>query len=195
MRILTPEHFGHTGIDNNGASVVGSNQNIDRGDTYSQPMALKKNDELSGGQRLIHDPRNTNDGVSILLKDDRKRYVPLRLALQLGDVTENAVLPQDLRVGDVLQTGCVVLAESVELTGEGPYCDTNDQFNVRISLSGGQRPQTIATPSDLYLARFGTLDDLRPDSAMTYITLSKLRHLRRSLLDKSLRDFSIIGTL
>lgn len=193
MRKLSPEYFGYRGIDNNGAGTIDSNANIERGNDFAQPMALKKNDVLANGQKLINDPRNTNDGVSIIFKNNNKRYIPVRLPLQLGRSARNGVLPQDLQVGDILQTGCVVLAEPTETTGEKPYADTDDQYNIGISLSGGQRPQVIATPEDLYLARFGTLRDLEQAQHQKLMLKAALRlsHLKRNILERALGDYPI----
>lgn len=191
---LSPEYFGGQRRPNGVLGTFGRNER--RGETYAQPLTLKRGDELANGWQLRHDTINTIDGASILFRGNMKRYVPQRLPLQLGHAAvAEGVLPYDLHVGDVLQTGDVILAEPEEIETDLPFSDTEDQYNTRIYLSGGQRPQAIETPSDLYLARFGTLDDLSPDAALTYTVATKLKYLRRSLLEKSLNGFAFIDTI
>ena len=193
---LSPEHFGRQRRPNGPISVFRRNEQ--REEAYAQPLALKRDDELANGWQLRHDTINTIDGASILFRGNMKRYVPQRLPLQLGHtaIAEGmGVLPYDLRVGDVLQTGDVVLAEPEKIETDLPFSDTKDQYNTRIYLSGGQRPQPVATPSDLHLARFGTLNDLPPDAAFTRIVMDKLKYLRHSLLEKSLNSFAFIDRI
>lgn len=155
---------------------------------FSQPRALRDDDKLSNSWVVSGKPyEDHTDGLSLLFRGRPKRYVPVRLPLQLLGA-KRGVLPQDLQAGDVLQTGCTVLEPPVQT---GSSNRPTDQRDVIVSLSGGQRIQTVAAPDDLELAVYGTVDDLgAADDPFTQLAVEKLRHLRvralRSLADHAL---------
>lgn len=167
---------------------------------FAQPRDLQPGEELSNGWKIYEKPYASEFGISLMFQDDRpKRYISPRLPLQLkafrpsdnpGEplVKITGVLPQDLQVGDILQTGCVVVAPS------GPAAVSrrpNSQTEVVVNLSGGQAVQGTGVPDDIELAVFGTIKDLRDaDDLLTRIVSEKLSHMRTKVL-YSLADYSL----
>lgn len=160
---------------------------------FSQPRAIRQGEELSNGWKEYGDPYDdATNGIRLeFIGDHPDRYISPRLPLQLlafkpGNAPDDppeklpGVLPQDLRVGDILQTGCVVLEPP------RPVIESirpNGQPEIAVSLSGGQRPQTTAAPDDIELAVFGTIDHLgTTDDLLTRIVAEKLAQMRKSVL-------------
>lgn len=160
-------------------SQLGRANNRYRTMEFAQPRVLRSGEILSSGWKIYETPRDEASGVSLLFQEGRpERLIPPRLPLQLhGDVP--GVLPQDLHVGDILQTGCVVLEPPYPVGQRHP----NDQQDIAVGLSGGQRVQTTMTPNDVELAVFGTIDDLGDaDDLLTQIVAEKLSQLRQRAL-------------
>lgn len=167
---------------------------------FAQPRDLQPGEELSNGWKIYQRPRATEYGISLLFQDDRpERYISPRLPLQLKAfrpsdspdeplVKLTGVLPQDLQVGDILQTGCVVVAPSEPAA---PSRRPNGQTEVVINLSGGQAVQGTGVPDDIELAVFGTIKDLQgADDLLTRIVSEKLSHMRPKVL-YSLTDHAL----
>ncbi len=166
-----------------------------RTETFSQPRAIRSGDKLANEWvvRGEGEPFTDIHGLSLLFNGHPKRYVPARLPLQLRSIDEiHGVLPQDLSVGDVLQTGCIVLEPPHPTDGS---TRPTDQHDVVLNLSGGQRLQAVATPDDLELAVYGTVEDLGDaDDPFTQLVVEKLSHLRARTL-QSLADHALFETV
>jgi hypothetical protein len=73
-----------------------------------------------------------------------------RLALQLKS-DKPGVLPGQLRIGHILQTGCVILDNPKPL---GPIEWHGGQAEVEIMITGGWEGHNIGVPQDIELAVF-----------------------------------------
>lgn len=140
----------------------GDGSNLYRGETFTQPRALEHGDVLSNGWQVDGETFEAfNGGVGVNFTNGISRRVPARLPLQLMSETPG-VLPMDLRVGQILQTGCVILEPS--------YLSVSDprsyprQEEAAVTLTGGTYGGTISVPVDLEIATF---DEAYPPSTNT----------------------------
>lgn len=142
----------------------GDGSNLYRTETFAQPRALEHGDILSNGWQVEGETFDAfNGGVGVNFHNGMSRRIPARLPLQLlGDLP--GTLPMDLRVGQILQTGCVVLEPSY--LSESDPRSFPKQVEAAITLTGGAYGADIGVPVDLEIA---TIDEVYPPNADTIL--------------------------
>lgn len=141
----------------------GNGINMYRGEDFGQPLALHEGDVLSNGWTVIGKPHEGfNGGIVLRFSTGRERTVPGRIPLQLKSDQEG-ILPADLQIGHILQTGCVVLDHPRELGMLGWHGTQNE---VGVKLTGGLDGAEIGLPSDLAIAVF---DEVYPPNTDTML--------------------------
>jgi hypothetical protein len=129
----------------------GDSSNRYRTETFAQPRALVDGDTLSNGWQVSG---NTfvgyNGKVGVNFTNGHSRLVASRLALQLAG-NEGGILPERLRIGQILQTGCVVLGNPTRPNTVDEY---TNQDEITIPLTGGRTGHNVNAPADLELAVF-----------------------------------------
>ncbi len=155
--------------------------NLLREDTYAQPLTLKEDDLLSNIWKLAANPETrTNVGAELHFTNKKLRIVPPRIPLQLLSETRG-VLPENLQIGDVLQTGCVVLDEPQPVE---PDPERENQHDTHVLLPSGSRGSWIRIPSDLEVAVHGHMETLDFDSKFGQFVLSRLKDLKPNVTKK-----------
>lgn len=130
----------------------GSGYNLYRGEDFAQPRALKVGDVLSNGWTIVDDSRESyNGGVEVRFDRWVTRRIAARLPLQLQS-ERPGVLPMDLQVGQIFQTGDVILDEPRPLTAEETEYFGRGLESVSILLTGGREGHRLAVHSDIELA-------------------------------------------
>lgn len=128
--------------------------NMYRGETFGQPRTLNSGDVLANGLELVCGwSEEGNGGVGLHFTDGTKRVVAARIPLLLRGGTSGKY-PSDLEVGDIFETGCVVLAPPAELDIEDPDFESN-RSEVDVTITGGLSGATIGMPKDLMVALHG----------------------------------------
>ena len=139
----------------------GDGTNLYRGEDFAQPQALHDGDTLSNGWQIAGKPfRAANSSVGLNFTNGKTRIVAPRLPLQLNS-DRTGLLPGQLAVGQILETGCVVLAEPVAI---GSVEWHNGQQEVKVELTGGWEGHKVGAPDDLPLAVF---EEVYPPSSST----------------------------
>lgn len=142
----------------------GSGSNMYRGEDFAQPRALTDGDVLANGLIVVGQPYIAfNSSPGIRLSDGSHRIVAPRLPLQLQSDIANGVLPAELQIGQILQTGDVVLSEPKQI-GRVGRTEWHDDQEVTIHLTGGRDGHHVGVASDLPLAVF---NEVYPPSSET----------------------------
>lgn len=129
----------------------GDGSNMFRGKDFAQPRTLRDGDILSNGWRVVGEPeQGFNDSGLITFSNGLSRVIAPRLPLQLMS-GGRGVLPGELRIGQILQTGCVIL-DTPKPLGSVERHDGQDE--VEIDITGGWEGHTVGVPSDIELAVF-----------------------------------------
>lgn len=128
----------------------GSGTNMLREDTFSQPQALRKGDVLANGLVIAERNEAGNGGKELSFDNGSRRVVAARIPLLLEGGTSGK-LPSELEVGDILQTGCVVLAQPTKIGQDDREFEANRR-ETKIHISGGHSGHSIGVPSDLIIA-------------------------------------------
>lgn len=125
-----------------------------RGENFGQPRTLVPGDVLANGLEIAEGwSEEGNGGVGLRFTDGTQRVIAARVPLLLAG-GEGGKYPLDLEVGDILETGCVVLAAPSEFDAEDPQFEDN-RSEVEVSLTGGLSGHTIGIPKDLVVALHG----------------------------------------
>ncbi|HLB66353.1 MAG TPA: hypothetical protein VJJ78_02035 [Candidatus Saccharimonadales bacterium] len=129
----------------------GDGSNMYRGETFGQPRTLHNGDVLANGLVVIEKPYEAgNGGVGLNFTDGSRRRVPARIPLLLKGEAYGK-LPIDLAVGDIFETGCVVLETPGKLDVDDPRYEQHES-EVGITITGGFSGHSIRVPSDLVIA-------------------------------------------
>ncbi len=129
----------------------GDGSNMYRGEGFGQPRALRIGDVLANGLEVAKIPYEAgNGGVGLTFTDRSSRRVPGRIPLLLEN-GERGKLPIDLSVGDIFETGCVVLANPGKLDINDPRYEQGGS-EVGITITGGLGGHSIEVPHDLVIA-------------------------------------------
>lgn len=141
----------------------GDCSNLYRGEDFAQPRTLTHGDVLSNGWQVAGKPlEGHNSSTQINFTNGFSRIIAPRLPLQLKS-DKQGILPGQLRVGQILQTGCVVLDNPRPI---GPVEWRNGQHEVEVNLTGGWEGHNVGVPYDIELA---VLDEEYPPSTATPI--------------------------
>lgn len=148
-----------------------------RGYDFAQPRTLHRDDTLSNG--LIYQSGSTRASELVVAKlnfmNGAVRVVPPRIPLQLATRNnKRGVTPSGLEPGHVLQTGCVVLEEPVEVE---PLEERGNVPEWRVALSTGQHSASVRIPYDMEVAVRGRLEEISPSSRFGKFVLGRLHHL------------------
>lgn len=128
--------------------------NMYRGESFGQPRTLIPGDVLANGLEISEEwSEEGNGGVGLHFTDGTQRVVAARVPLLLAG-GESGKYPLNLEVGDILETGCVVLAPPREFDPEDPEHEDNRR-EVEVALTGGLSGHTIGIPKDLVVALHG----------------------------------------
>ncbi|HUC95726.1 MAG TPA: hypothetical protein VMR76_02075 [Candidatus Saccharimonadia bacterium] len=143
----------------------GDGSNMYRTDEFGQPHTLRPGDVLATGLEIARFPFDAgNGGVGLRMDDSSERVVAARIPLQfLCD--RPITLPAGLQVGNILETGCVVLSKPSRITEESEYFKRN-RHEVQLNLTGGFNGHSIEVPEDLAIA---ILPELYPPEASSVI--------------------------
>ncbi len=129
----------------------GDGSNMYRGETFGQPRTLNPGDVLANGLEIAeHWSEEENGGVGLHFTDGKKRVVAARVPLLLANGTLGKY-PLDLEVGDIFETGCVVLAPPTEVEAGNPQFVDNRR-EVELAITGGLSGHSIGMPKDLVVA-------------------------------------------
>jgi len=132
----------------------GDGSNMYRGEAFGQPQTLSPGDVLANGLEIAGEcTEEGNGGVGLHFTDGTKRVVAARVPLLLAG-GKSGKYPLDLEVGDIFETGCVVLAPPSEFDAEDPQF-VDDRREVEVSITGGLSGHTIGIPKDLLVALHG----------------------------------------
>lgn len=128
----------------------GDGSNRYRSETFAQPRTLVDGDILSNGWQVRGDTfTGYNSSVGINFTNGVSRIVAPRLPLQLMTDASQGVSPERLRVGRILQTGCVMLDNPKPL---GAVACHQNQVEIALRLTGGRTGHTVGVPIELELA-------------------------------------------
>ncbi len=143
----------------------GDGSNMYRSDTFGQPRTLVAGDVLANGLELAGKPTDaSNGGILLPFTDGINRRVAARIPLLFEGGTTGK-LPNYLVVGDIFETGCVVLDTKGELVKDNPrYKD--HAYEVGLVISGGLNGHQIEVPNDLIIALH---DEIYPPSQKSLI--------------------------
>lgn len=141
----------------------GDGSNMYRGEDFGQPRTILDGDTLSNGWIIVGKPfEGGNGSVGLRFSNGQQRLVPSRIPLQLK--SENpGILPSDLQIGHILQTGCVILDKPISL---GSVEWHGGQEEVELKLTGGWEGHKVVVPSDLVIAVF---EESYPPSSSTML--------------------------
>ncbi|HVC35871.1 MAG TPA: hypothetical protein VNE40_00285 [Candidatus Dormibacteraeota bacterium] len=130
----------------------GDGSNMLRSEDFAQPRALTQGDILSNGWEVSGKPFLAfNSSTGLHFTNGLTRIVAPRIPLQLRS-DRAGYLPEQLRIGQILQTGCVVLDTPKPI---GPVEWHNGQDELELKLTGGFVGHEVGVPYDLELAVFG----------------------------------------
>lgn len=147
----------------------GDGSNMLRGEDFAQPQALSHGDVLSNGWKVSGKPFLAfNSSTGLHFTNGITRIVAPRLPLQLKS-DRSGFLPGQLRVGQILQTGCVLL-ETPRLIG--PVEFHNGQEEVELKLTGGFVGHEVGVAYDLELSVF---EEEYPPSSSTLLGSTALK--------------------
>lgn len=122
-----------------------------RGEGFGQPRTLVPGDMLASGHEIAEEwLEGGNGGVCLIFADGTRRVVPARIPLSLSG-GEPGKRPLDLIVGDILETGDVVLDPPRELDAEDPGFE-GGRYEVEVVLTGGASGHSVSMPRDLFVA-------------------------------------------
>ncbi|MDB5180321.1 MAG: hypothetical protein JWO54_79 [Candidatus Saccharibacteria bacterium] len=129
----------------------GNGNNMYRGETFGQPRTLKPGDVLANGLKIAEEhTQEANGGVGLYFTDGTNRIIAARVPLLLEGGTSGKY-PIDLEVGDIFESGSVVLAPTVALNVDDPRYVAN-RSEVKVVITGGFSGHPIEMPSDLIVA-------------------------------------------
>ena len=132
----------------------GDGSNMYRGETFGQPQTLNPGDVLASGLEIAeHWSEEGNGGVGLHFTDGTKRVVAARVPLLLANGTRGKN-PFDLEVGDIFETGCVVLAPPSEVDLEAHQFE-GGRREIEVAITGGLSGHSIGMPKDLLVALHG----------------------------------------
>ncbi len=114
-------------------------------------------------------------GVRVNFDTREKRVVPGRIPLRLMSEVPG-VPPKELKIGQVLESGCVVL-DNPRHVGNNP--ERHNQDEVGVALTHYKNGGFITMPSDLEVAVWGNLEDLDSSNMFGKFVLERLALLRR----------------
>lgn len=133
--------------------VYGSGTNMYRTAEFAQPKALKCGDRLATGLTVEREPQDTgNGGVEIFLTNRVRRIVAPRIPLQL-ESDRAVVLPIDMQVGTILETGEVVIKDPTVIDPNDINYSLN-RHEVCLTITGGIGGAPIGVPADLAIATY-----------------------------------------
>lgn len=122
-----------------------------RTEVSSQPRALQTGDVLANGLELATAWYEVgNGGVGLGFTDGTSRVVAARIPLLLKG-GHFGKLPGELAVGDILETGDVVLAPSSPIDQDDVDWESS-RHEVSITINGGLDGATIGVPEGLIIA-------------------------------------------
>lgn len=164
----------------------GDGSNMYRAETFGQPRTLHSGDVLASGLEVIERPYDAgNGGVGLFFSDGSKRCVPARIPLLLRGGTYGK-LPMDLAVGDIFETGCVVLSEPGVYDVDDPRYEIG-RHEVDINITGGFNGHRIGVPADLLIALHSEVYPPSADSILGAFVLERtltMREVARQNLPK-----------
>lgn len=132
----------------------GDGSNMYRGETFGQPQTLNPGDVLANGLEVAeHWSEEGNGGVGLHFTDGTKRVVAARVPLLLANSTRGKY-PVDLEVGDIFETGCVVLVPPSEVAADTPRFE-GSRREIEVAITGGLNGHSIDMPKDLMVALHG----------------------------------------
>lgn len=147
-----------------------------RGSDFAQPRTLTNGDVLSNGWQVDGEPsRAVNSSVGIHFTNGLTRIVAPRLPLQLQS-DRKGILPSQLKIGQILQTGCVVLDNPKPI---GPVEWHGNQEEVGIDITGGWKGHQFGAPTDLELAVFEEMYPPRTDTLLGAFALKEALGMRK----------------
>ena len=129
----------------------GDGSNMLRSETFGQPRTLSPGDVLANGLEIAQNWSEEGNGrVGLHFTDGIKRIVAARIPLLLAGGTSGKS-PLDLEVGDIFETGCVVLANPSQLDVRDPFYRENES-EIGLTLPVGRLGRLIGVPKDLVIA-------------------------------------------
>jgi hypothetical protein len=129
---------------------IGGGTNLFRTEHFAQPKALQPGDELASGHKVWEVGESYNGGVLLKLDDFQNLTVPSRIPLLLAG-GENGKLPLELEVGDILETGEVVLDGPTQFESDHARF-RSDKKRAGITITGGSNGVTLSVHRDLIIA-------------------------------------------
>jgi hypothetical protein len=131
----------------------GNGSNLYRGENFGQPRTLIPGDVLANGLEIAKEWSEEGDGgVGLHFTNGTKRVVAARVPLLLAG-GEYGKYPIDLEVGDIFETGSVVLEQPNEYNTEDPQFE-DSRREVELKLTGGFNGHKIGMPKDIVVALY-----------------------------------------
>lgn len=143
-----------------------------RGEDFAQPRALVRGDVLSNGWEVHESYVAMNSNPALVFTNGITRVVAPRLPLQLKS-ERSGVLPGQLRIGQILQTSCVVLEAPKPI---GPSRWYGNQNEIELTLTGGLSGHRVGVPDDIELSLF---EEEYPPKSSTLIGRTALEQVQR----------------
>ncbi len=151
----------------------GDGSNMLRGQDFAQPRTLVPGDELANGWVVGEKLSGFSSSVGVRFMNGEVRVVAPRIPLQLKGGAEG-VYPGDLRTGQILQTGCVVLDAPVPVD---PVQWHADQEEVALKLTGGFKGHDVRVATDLPLAVYSEMYPPGPSSLLGAFTMDNVMRM------------------
>ena len=127
--------------------------NMYRGENFGQPRTLVPGDVLANGLEIAEKwSEGGNGGVVLRFTDGTKRIVASRIPLLLQG-GECGKYPLELEVGDIFETGCVVLESPSVIALEDPEYE-DSRREVEVTITGGLSGHAVGIPKDLVVALY-----------------------------------------
>lgn len=158
-----------------------STTNQYRGATFAQPRAIFRGDLLSGGQRVMRASKESDDfnRVVIMLKAETSLTVPPRLPVALNR-HERSLYPSDLKIGQMLMTGCVVLRDPIYSESSSNRYGQNGLF---VRLTGTGDGDDIFIPEGVPLALSPDYDPLNGVSKLSQFAVHRLMQMNVAAIE------------
>jgi|GEM_PF-2671850 hypothetical protein len=154
----------------------GSGVNMYRGEDFAQPSALQDGDILANGLVISGKPYIAfNSSIGLDFANGSHRIVAPRIPLQLQSERTRGVLPAELTVGQILQTGDVVLSKPKPI---GPVEWHDNQDETEIHLTGGWYGHEVGVASDLPIAVFGEAYPPSPSTSLGTFALEQVMRMK-----------------